>query len=81
MQMILLFDPYANRQWSMAEIRLVNKVADELFQEHDDLDLDRLGRAIRKSYRPGMHPHALKTHVERYMELRAGQARPLGRLA
>jgi hypothetical protein len=68
-QMILLFDPYANRHWSMAEIRLVNKVADALFLAHDDLDLGRLDRAIRNAYRPGTHPHALKTHVERDLKL------------
>ncbi len=73
--MILLFDPYANPSFSMADIRLVNKVADALFLAHDDLDLGRLGRAIRKNYRPGMHPDALQIHVERDMELGARRLR------
>jgi hypothetical protein len=71
--MILLFDPYANPHLSMAEIRLVNKVADALFLSHDNLDLDRLGQAIRKSYRPGMQAFALKTHVERDLQLGAAR--------
>jgi hypothetical protein len=73
--MILLFDPYANPNFSMADIRLVNKVADELFLTHDNLDLRLLGHAIRSAYRPGMHPHALKTHVERDLQLGAGRRR------
>jgi len=71
--MIMLFDPYANPDFSMADIRLVNKVADALFLAHDDLDLNRLGRAIRANYRRGMHPHALQMHVERDMKLGAAR--------
>jgi hypothetical protein len=74
-QMILLFDPYANPSFSMSDIRLVNRVADELFLAHDELDLRRLSHAIRSAYRPGMHPHALKTHVERDLQLGAGRGR------
>jgi hypothetical protein len=73
--MILLFDPYANRHWSMADVRLVNKVADALFIAHADLDLAALNRAIRKFYRPGMHAHALMLHVTRELHLNT-QAKP-----
>ena len=52
--MILLFDPYANRQWSMSDVRLVNKVADALYAAHENLDLSELSTAIRRTYRPGM---------------------------
>jgi len=67
--MILLFDPYANRHWSIADVRLVNKVADALYAAHDDLDLTALSTAIRRAYRPGMHAHALMLHVSRELRL------------
>ena len=67
--MILLFDPYANRHWSMSDVRLVNKVADALFLAHDELDLSALTAAIRKIYRPGMHAHALMLHGSRELRL------------
>jgi hypothetical protein len=67
--MILLFDPYANRQWSMSDVRLVNKVADALYAAHENLDLSELSRAIRRAYRPGMHAHALMLHVSRELRL------------
>jgi len=67
--MILLFDPYANRQWSMSDVRLVNKVADALYAAHENLDLSELNTAIRRTYRPGMHAHALMLHVSRELRL------------
>jgi len=67
--MVLLIDPYANRNLSMAEIRLVNRVAGELIDAHDDLDPAVLAFAIRRSYRSGMQSHALKLHVERDLGL------------
>jgi hypothetical protein len=63
--MVLLIDPYANRHLSMADIRLVNRVAGDLFDEVEDPAL--LINAIRASYRRGMAPEALKTHVQRYL--------------
>jgi len=72
--MFLLIDPYANQHLSMAEIRLVNKVAIALLRDHEDLDSSVLARAIGKAYRHGMQDHALKLHVER--DLGLTNARP-----
>jgi hypothetical protein len=63
--MVLLIDPYANRHLSMADIRLVNQVAGALFEEVEDPAV--LIRAIHASYRRGMDPAALKTHVQRHL--------------
>ncbi len=72
--MILLFDPYANRQWSMSDIRLVNKVADALICAHEDIDLKALSGSIHSLYKPGMQAHALMVHVSRQLAYgRAGQ--------
>ncbi len=67
--MVLLIDPYANRHLSMADVRLVNRVADDLYNAHDDLDPERLAGAIRTAYRSGMRADALKIHVERSLGL------------
>jgi hypothetical protein len=69
--MLLIIDPYANRHLSMADIRLVNKVAGALVDAHDDLDPGLLARAIGQAYRSGMQAQVLKQHVERNLGLRA----------
>jgi hypothetical protein len=68
--MFLLIDPYANRHLSRSDIRVVNQVAGELFNAHDDLDLGVLAGAISSAYRSGMRADALKLHVERDLGLR-----------
>jgi hypothetical protein len=66
--MVLLIDPYAHRHLSMADIRLVNKVAGALFDEVDDPAV--LIRALHATYRTGMAMEALKVHVRRYLKER-----------
>ncbi len=63
--MVLLIDPYAHRHLSRADIRLVNQVAGDLFDEVED-PLDLIN-AIRASYRQGMAREALRTHVQRHL--------------
>jgi hypothetical protein len=53
--MVLLIDPYANVYLSMADIRLMNKVAG----------------AITNAYRLGMRAQALRMHIERDFRLDA----------
>jgi hypothetical protein len=68
--MVLIIDPYANGNLSIADIRLVNKVAGALVEAHEDLDPGVLAGAIRQAYRSGMQAQVLKQHVERSLGLR-----------
>jgi len=63
--MVLLIDPYANRHLSMADIRLLNRVAAVMADAHEEMDLSDLAGAIVNAYRPGMNPQALMQHTER----------------
>jgi hypothetical protein len=69
--MVLLIDPYANRHLSMADIRLLNKVAGALAEAHDELDPGELADAVTAAYRPGMQAQALVMHIERGLRLDA----------
>jgi hypothetical protein len=61
--MVLLFDPYAYPLWSMADVRVVNQVADAVCSANEDIDIAELSGAIRSVYRPGMKAQALMVHV------------------
>jgi D-alanyl-D-alanine dipeptidase len=65
--MVLLIDPYANRHLSMADIRLLNRVAAAMADAHEDLDPSDLAGAIVNAYRPGMAAQALMMHTERHL--------------
>ncbi len=66
--MYLLFDPYTNRQWSMMDIRLVNKVADALLHANENLDPGDVVVAIRNVFRPGMAAQPLLLHATRRLQ-------------
>jgi len=68
--MFLLFDPYTNRQWSMTDIRLVNKVADALLEANENLEPSEVVGAIRNVFRPGMGAQPLMLHARRRLHAR-----------
>ena len=68
--MFLLFDPYTNRQWSMMDIRLVNKVADALLDADENLEPSEVVGAIRNVFRPGMGAQPLMQHAARRLRTR-----------
>jgi len=70
----LLFDPYSNRQWSMGDLRVVNRVADTLISAHEHLDPSEIAGAIRQVYRPGMEAQPLLQHARRRLRGEAEQA-------
>jgi len=72
--LFLLFDPYSDRQWSMGEIRLLNKVADAMICANDDIDPREIAGAIRHVFRPGMDAQPLLVHATR--RLRAEYMQP-----
>ncbi len=74
--MYLLFDPYTNRQWSMMDIRLVNKVADALLSENENLDPSEIVGAIRNVFRPGMSAEPLRVHATRRLKSAANRREP-----
>jgi len=63
--MVLLIDPYANPHLSMADIRLLNKVAAAMAEAHEEMEVSDLAGAIINVYRPGMQARALMQHTER----------------
>jgi len=65
--MVLLIDPYANPHLSMADIRLLNRVAAAMADAHDEMDPSDLAGAIINAYRPGMGAQALMIHTERQL--------------
>jgi len=73
--MVLLIDPYANRHLSMADIRLLNRVAAAMADAHEEMDPSDLAGAIINAYRPGMGAQALMQHTERSLR-DAGARRP-----
>jgi len=70
----LLFDPYTNRQWSMGDLRVVNRVADTLINAHEHLDPSEIAGAIRQVYRPGMEARPLLQHARRRLRGEPEQA-------
>jgi hypothetical protein len=68
--MVLLIDPYANPHLSMADIRLLNKVAAAMADAHEEMDPSDLAGAIVNAYRPGMQAQALMQHAERQLRRR-----------
>jgi hypothetical protein len=66
---MLLIDPYVYSHLSIKDINVMNRVADNITNNFESLDIEILVSTILEIYKSGMDARALEIHIRRELKL------------